>query len=373
MIPLPRAGVSAVARLFWPLAVSWLFMSLETPIAMAILSRSDRPDVGAAGFLILMAIAIWIESPVIDLLSTSTAFARSRQDFLRVRGFTIGTMVWVTAAHALVAFTPLYWLLTRSVLGLPEEVTQAVQVPLQIMLPWSALIGWRRFQQGILIRGGNTRPIVLGTSLRLATIALVGFTLFGWLRVPALEATAIALVASVAVESLFVTWVVQPVLRERYSQPTGTSGVTLAGLLRFHLPLTLTTMVSLTVTPLLGSALARMPDSVRSMAAWQVAITLVGLVRIIPFALPEAVIALYSERHPRARVVLGVPRGRADGDLGRHLGSRLGQAPVPERSPRSRGSGSDGAAGCGSEPAAARRGSRSRVLQRGSRCGAQLG
>ncbi len=288
--------MAAVARLFWPLAVSWLFMSLETPIAMAILSRSDRPEVGAAGFLILMAVAIWIESPVIDLLSTSTALARSRSDFLRVRTFTLATMVWVTVAHGIVAFTPLYWVLARSVLGLPEEVAQAVRLPLQIMLPWSALIGWRRFQQGLLIRNGNTRPIVFGTTLRLATIGLVGFGLFLLAGVPALEATAIALICSVAVESLFVSWIVQPLLRERYSHPADSEGVPLGQILRFHLPLTATTMVSLTVTPLLGSALARMPDSVRSMAAWQVAITLVGLVRIIPFALPETVIALYDER-----------------------------------------------------------------------------
>jgi O-antigen/teichoic acid export membrane protein len=273
-----------------------MFMSLETPIAMAILSRSDQPAVGAAGFLILMAVSIWIESPVIDLLSTSTAFARSRPDFLRVRRFTLAMMVWVTVAHGIVAFTPLYWFLARSALGLPEEVAQAVHLPLRIMLPWSALIGWRRFQQGLLIRSGNTRPIVLGTTLRLATIGLVGFGLFRLAGVPALESTAIALVCSVAVESLFVSWIVQPLVRERYSQTSDAAGVPLGHLLRFHLPLTATTMVSLTVTPLLGSALARMPDSVRSMAAWQVAITLVGIVRIIPFALPETVIALYDER-----------------------------------------------------------------------------
>ncbi|MCX7800290.1 MAG: hypothetical protein N2109_08120 [Fimbriimonadales bacterium] len=299
MNPPSTIGVRSVARLFWPLAVSWLFMSLETPIAMAIVSRSAAPEVGAAGFLILMAVSIWVESPVIDLLSTSTALARSRGDFLRVRAYTLATMALVTVAHFLVAFTPLYGWLMRWVLGLPEQLVQAVHVPLQIMLPWSALIGWRRFQQGLLIRNGSTRPIVVGTSLRLATIGGAGSALFFGFGLAALEAVAMALIASVAVECLFVSWVVRPVLSERYATAAEAPEVRLAAILRFHVPLTITTMVSLTTTPLLGAAIARLPDSVRALAAWQVALTLVGLFRIVPFALPEAVIALYDERRGR--------------------------------------------------------------------------
>lgn len=278
-------------------------MSLETPIAMAIVSRSSSPEVGAAGFLILMAVAIWVESPVIDLLSTSTALARSRADFLRVRTYTLATMAMVTLAHFAVAFTPIYGFLTRVALSLPEPVAHAVHDPLRIMLPWSALIGWRRFLQGLLIRNGTTRPIVAGTSLRLATIAGIGSALFFGLRIPALEAVAVALIASVAAECLFVNWVVRPLVSEKYSSGVQAATVDLAQIARFHVPLTLTTMVSLTTTPLLGAALARMPDSVRSLAAWQVALTLVGLFRIVPFAMPETVIALYEER--RGKPALG--------------------------------------------------------------------
>jgi hypothetical protein len=113
----------------------------------------------------------------------------------------------------------------------------------------------------------------------------------------------VALIASVAVECLFVSWVVRPVILSKYASEEGTPSVDLGSILRFHVPLTLSTMVSLTTTPLLGAALARMPDSVRSLAAWQVALTLVGLFRIVPFALPEAVIALYDGGRGRAVLV----------------------------------------------------------------------
>lgn len=286
-----------IYRLYWPLAVSWLFMSLESPVVMAIVARGSHPAVYAAGFLILMGISIWIESPAIDLLSTSTALGRNRSAMLRLRGYTLLTMAWVTLAHAAVAFTPLYDVLVYSILGLDRSVGEAVRVPLMIMTPWSALIGWRRHLQGLMIRHGATRPIVVGTTLRLAVIAGLGFALFFTTHLGGLIIAAIALIASVAAESMFVWIVVQPTLREQYGnvQDPGPE-LPWSQILRFHLPLTATTMVNLTTGPLVGAALARTVDSVDSMASWQFAITLVGLIRTMTFALPEAIIALYDER-----------------------------------------------------------------------------
>ena len=71
-----------ILRFYYPLALSWLFMAIESPIAIIILSRLPGSEVATAAFLIMMGLALWIESPVIDMLSTSTTLARNHDDVL---------------------------------------------------------------------------------------------------------------------------------------------------------------------------------------------------------------------------------------------------------------------------------------------------
>lgn len=281
---------SRILRFYWPLALSWLFMSIESPISIAIISRLEEAKTHTAAFLMLMGLALWIESPVIDLLSTSTTLGRRREAYSVLRKFALVTMAWCTIAHAAVAATPLYGWITMDLLRLPREVVDALQLPLQIMIPWSACIGWRRFRQGILIRSGNTRAVGLGTAIRVVTMAGVGGALFVAGGLSGTVTTAIALICSVFSESVFVHWASRGAVRRL--QPGG-EPITLRTVARFHLPLTMTTMLTLTTGPVVGAALAKASNPVLSMAAWQVTSTLVWMHRTVVFALPEVVITLY--------------------------------------------------------------------------------
>ena len=283
-------------------------MATESPVANAILSRMPDATVNTAGFLMLMAIAIFIEAPVIDLLSTSTTLATGRTAYHAIRRFTVVIMVGVTIVHAAVTFTPLYFVITRSLLGLPEPVIEALHLPLQLMVPWSALIGWRRHLQGLMIRSGATRPIGVGTTLRVITISSVGFALMHRFGLSGLEVVAIALLASVAVEAAFMHVASRSTILDLEHQPDvlplhrsgeTADSLTLRRLWQFHGPLTLSTMVMLTTGPAIGAALARTPDAVMSMAAWQVATSLIWLMRTVTYALPEVVIAQYRGSESR--------------------------------------------------------------------------
>jgi hypothetical protein len=290
-------SLGEVSRFFFPLALSWLFMAAEAPIAMSIVSRLPNPEVSAAAFLIVMSVAIWIESPVIDLLSTSTTLARDRQSFAVITRFAQSMMLLVTVAHFLCTFTPLYDLLVVHALGVRPEVAQAAHVPLQILLFWSAFIGWRRTLQGILIRSGHTRLIGMGTALRVITMAATCFGLFWTSSLPSTEIVAIGLMASVAAESLFVHFLSRPeVNRLRNTLPgPGASPLRAADLVRFHFPLTATTMLMMFGTPAVTAALARTSEPVLTMAAFQQAIALLFLFRTVTFALPEVVITLATD------------------------------------------------------------------------------
>lgn len=273
-------------------------MALELPIQTAIVSHSANAAVQAAAMLMLGGLAIWIESPVIDLLTTSTTLSKSPKNFTTISRFAWWLMAWCTLLHAAVALTPLYDIVVQTILGVTADVAGAARVPMIIMIPWSASIGWRRYLQGVLIRYGRTRLIGFGTAIRVFTMAFVSWILFQNTKLTGVEIAAIALVCSVFLEAVFIHWAsretVAEFLRvERAGEPPVQS-IGIRQLLAFHMPLTATTMTFMLSLPMVSAAIARSPDGVTAMAAWMVATSLVFLHRTVVYALPEPVIALYT-------------------------------------------------------------------------------
>jgi hypothetical protein len=294
---LQQLTTARIFRFYSPLAASWLFMAVESPVAIAIISRLPDGQLNTAAFLIMMGLSLWIESPVIDLLSTSTTLSTNYRDYRTLRRFALQLMAFVTAVHAIVAWTPLYWNVTVGLMRVPREVAEAARIGMMIMVPWSAFIGWRRFLQGVLIRYGRTKRVGVGTFVRMSTMAAVGGGLYAFSSLPAIPIAAIALVFSVAFESAYVHFASRSVVRENLvpGRNEGGEPLTIRALLKFHLPLTATTSVMMLGTPLVGSALSRASNSVLMLAGWQVATALLWLHRTVVFALPEVVIALYSD------------------------------------------------------------------------------
>lgn len=289
---------SIIFRLYYPLALSWIFMAIESPVAIAIISRLPNSNLNTAAFLIVMGLALWIESPVIDLLSTSTTLAKSHKNYIKLRTFALALMGWVTLAHFLVAWTPLYWFVSETLLHIRPEVAEAARIGLCIMVPWSAFIGWRRFHQGILIRFGRTKRIGFGTLLRMATMAAVGILLCSFGNISGIAIAATALLCSVAAEAIYVHFAAKSTIREFlvHEAAADAEELTTAKLLKFHFPLTATTAVMMLGSPVVAAALARAPNAVLAMAGWQVAQSLIWLHRTIVFALPEVVITLYKNK-----------------------------------------------------------------------------
>ncbi|MBN9503959.1 MAG: hypothetical protein BGO01_03100 [Armatimonadetes bacterium 55-13] len=287
---------SHIFRFYLPLALSWLFMAIESPIAMSVISRMANADISIAAFQPLMAVSLWIESPVIDLLTTATTLGKDRQHYVELSRFVWKIMAVVTVVHALVAATPLYWLLTEHVIGLDPRVSEVARPGLIVMIPWSALIGWRRYLQGLMIRNGQTRLIGMGTAVRMTTMALVAGGLYFLGSLSSIMVVSIGLVCAVAAEAGFAHWASRPTVASSlaFDEP-GLRPLSQRFLAHFHLPLSLTTMVTLLGQPMVSTALARSPHSILALGAFQVASTLIWLHRTIVFALPEVVITLYRD------------------------------------------------------------------------------
>jgi Na+-driven multidrug efflux pump len=286
--------------LFWlPLFASWLLMTVEGPIVSAVVNRLPNEVIMLASMGIVVSLSVTIESPIINLLSTSTALAIDRPSYLLIRRFTVHWMIFLTLVTILLAFTPLFELVVVRLMNVPAEVAYWVQQGLKIMSLWSAAIAWRRFLQGIMIRFDQTRKVAWGTVVRLVgtggTVIVLG-ALSDW---PGVIIGSAGLMVGVLAEATFATLAVRPILNKELAKDTPArreTPLTYNELFWFHLPLAATSLLALLVQPLVAFSLTRSANPTISLAAWPVVFQFTLVARSAAFALPEVVIALYDGR-----------------------------------------------------------------------------
>jgi progressive ankylosis protein len=335
------SAASAVVRspsrifLFWvPLAAQWVMMAAEGPFLAAIIARMGDPAFNLAAYGVAFAFAILVESPVIMLMSASTALVEDAASYRRMRNFAMALNAGVTALLLLVLVPAVADGLLVGLLGLPDPVPALVYGSLWILLPWPAAIGYRRFLHGVLIRSGRTRLVAYGTMLRLVAMAATALALFLYGGVPGAWVGAAALSAGVCVEALVTRLMAARSIREllgdgdgRFEaavQPADLGGtadrvpvtdasarrpprglramrgrMAAAGygdIARFYYPLALTSLIGLTTQPMLTFFMGRSASPVESLAVFPVVHALSFLFRAPGFSYQEAVIALVGRR-----------------------------------------------------------------------------
>jgi len=286
--------------LFWlPLFASWLLMTLEGPFVSAAINRMPNEVVMLAAMGIVTSLSVTIESPIINLLATSTALSKDRPSYQLLRNFTFHWMILLTVITVLLAFTPLFDLIVVQWMNVPDEVAKWVQPGLKIMTFWSAAIAWRRFLQGIMIRFNQTRKVAWGTLVRLvASGGTVVFLAIGT-DLPGVIVGSAALMAGVVAEALYATIAAHPILANELTLDSAEDGddrLTYGQLYRFHLPLAATSLLTLLVQPLVAYSLAQSQNPTLSLAAWPVVFQVTLVARAAAFALPEVVIAKYVDQ-----------------------------------------------------------------------------
>jgi hypothetical protein len=287
--------LNQVLKIWWPLALSWLFMGLEQPLISAIIARLPDSTIHLAALGgVVFPLALIIESPIIMLLTASTALSDHQQAYKRIYRFMMITSAILTAFHALLAFTPLYDVLIVGTLNPPAEIIEPSRWGLMLLLPWTWSIAHRRFQQGLLIRYGDAKAISVGTLFRLiASLGSMG--LMASLGYPGIVVAAIGISAGVLTEALFIAWRARPIIQHRL--PTlHTHTLSWKAFNTFYTPLALTSFLVLVAQPLGSAALSRMPEALNSLAAWPVLISFIFLFRGLGFAYNEVVVTMLKDK-----------------------------------------------------------------------------
>ena len=276
-------------------------MASEGPFVAAVIARLADPKFNLAAYGVAFAFAILIEAPVIMLMSASTALAEDSETYRKLRNFTHGLSVLSTGLLLLVLVPPVYGWLMSTVIGLPDEVADLTYGALWIFLPWAGAIGYRRFVQGLLIRSGRTRLVALGTVVRISTMAATALTLYWSFSLPGAWVGAAALTAGVCVEAVAARLMAVTAIRELLAHDTANpeAGEVLGyrDIARFYYPLALTSVIGLTVQPLLTFFMGRALSPLESLAVFPVVHALSFLFRSLGLSFQEAALALMGKRH----------------------------------------------------------------------------
>jgi hypothetical protein len=298
MMPQPSLSLRRIARIWWPLAASWLLMTSELPLISAVIARLQHQEVNLAAWGIVFSIATLVQAPSTMLLAASTALSKDWDSYRQVRRFMLAIVALLTTVHVLIAFTPLYYLVIRDLLGAPAEIIEPARLGLMIMAPWSAGTAYRRFQQGVLIRFDQAQAVIWGSLLRLSTDSLTLAIGYLWGQLPGVVVAASAIIIGVVCEAFYTGWRVRPIHAAPLKQAAPvTPRLTVGAFSRFYIPLAVTVLLTMLVQPLVSAALSRMPRPLESLAVWPVVWGLLILWQSSGIAYNEAVIALLDESY----------------------------------------------------------------------------
>jgi hypothetical protein len=282
---------------FWlPLSLNWQMMALEGPVIAAMVARLSEPELQLAAFGVAFAWALIIESPVIPLLSASAALCRDAAAFYNLRRFMWQLCGLSTALQLLFIWPPVFNLIVDTLLGLPPPVAASVHQASCIMLPWSAAIGYRRFYQGIMIRGGMPRKVAFGTAVRMVTMLTVAATLYQTGILPGASAACLTLVSAVSAEAVASRIMATPALKLLLASEPSDITIGYGALIRFYTPLALSVLLGMGVQPLTTLALGRAPLPLESLAALPVVNSLIFFISTSTNALQETTIVLVGDR-----------------------------------------------------------------------------
>ena len=283
-----------IFRMWLPLAASWILMGLEIPMVCAVLTKLAQSDIHTGAYGMVFGMALVIESPIIMLLTASTALSRDWSSYHKLWRLMTWMSVVLTLLHVAIAFTPLYdWIVTE-IIKAPADIIEPGRLGLQIMTPWTWAIAHRRFHQGVLIRFGHSGVVGWGTGVRLVADAVVlgaGLLLHKYQGI-VVAGTAVA--TGVIVEAIYIRWKVQKILRGPLCDAEGPA-ITMREVILFYLPIAFAPTIGLLSQPILTGAMSRLEFPKLTLAVWPIINSLIFMLRSAGIAFTEVVVALLDK------------------------------------------------------------------------------
>ena len=293
-----------IFRTWLPLAASWILMGAELPLLSAIIARLEDPTIHLAAYSsIVFPLALVIESPIIMMLTASTALSRDQNSYEKLWKVMTWMSFVLTLLHVAIAFTPFYDTVVELLVKDADtlaKIREPGRIGLQIMTPWTWSIAHRRFHQGVLIRFGKAGVVGWGTGVRLVADAVILFIGFTLAKYQGIVVATSAVAVGVIVEALYIRWKVEPILQGPLKEAEPKEPlITMREVILFYLPIAFAPTIGLLGQPILTRAMSQLPVPLMTLAVWPTLNSLIFMLRSAGIAYSEVVITLLD--HPDGR------------------------------------------------------------------------
>lgn len=282
-------------KLWMPLAVMWIVMAMEQPAVTAIINRLPNAEIQLAAFGYSFALALLVEGPIIQMLSAGTAVSGSKSSFKKILKIMNVLAVGTTAVHLILCIPGIFFSLAEKVYGLPKEISHPAYWTFLVMIPWAPFVGYRRLFQGVLIRHEESKKVPQVMYIRLITsvsVLLLGL----WIgNIPGSVLGGIALALGVTT-GMIASYVLSLKTLKSMPEETEEDTMTLKEMVKFYIPLGLTSFIVLGIRPLENFGITLGKDVIASLAIWPIISGYRFIFSSVNQSLQEIVIALMTDK-----------------------------------------------------------------------------
>lgn len=263
-----------VATFFTPLALNNMMMMTSHALITAGLARTASPISALAAFALARSVFHLMENPLLSVRQLTVVFARTPQESARTLRFVLTLAGVVSACIVVMGFGPWGTVVMAGLFGVTGEVAEQAVQALRVFAIMPFAVGYRTFNQGLLIRSRQTAAIPIATLIRLGWILLwtVSVPRFPSWGAPAGTA---ALVSAIVIESILIAWRTRRLPRAEPAQEQVDTGY--RAIVMFALPLTLMSLLHCATNPVINFGLGRLSGAVTAMAAFAVGDSLARL------------------------------------------------------------------------------------------------
>ena len=103
-------------------------MAIEGPYIAAIVARMPAAAHSLAAYGVATSLAWLVESPIMMLLSASTALVRDRASYLALRRFAFLLNAAVTLGMIVLALPPVFRFVGETLIGLPPDISRLAHI-----------------------------------------------------------------------------------------------------------------------------------------------------------------------------------------------------------------------------------------------------
>jgi hypothetical protein len=258
-------------KTWWPIAISWVLLALEPLFFSSVISRFPDAEINLAAYgNVAWLIPIVIQSPIMLLQAASAALCSDSETYKKLKKFADLMAIGLTLIHLLIALTPLYYFIVRTILSVPEEIIEPARIGLILMLPWAGSIAYRRFRQGILVRFGHTKRMSFGTIMRLSVDVVTVLILSRINGISGLVVATAAQGLAVFLEGVYIGIVSRPVIKNELKPNQGNNVIRWRSFAKYYTPFMFNSIFFILYNPMNSAAMGRLPLALVSLATWPV-------------------------------------------------------------------------------------------------------